>query len=103
MEILPAGSYKTLKQSVGIGGRGNKADYSINYTHLNSDGFSTAYDKNNTGDFDKDGYNQHVVNGRFGLNAGKKIKACLSGTYSNYKTDLDASAFTDERDYTVRK
>jgi vitamin B12 transporter len=96
-----AGSYHTLKQSVGIGGSGNNADYSLNYTHLNSDGFSTAYDKNKTGLFDKDGFNQHAVNGRFGFNAGKRIKATLSGTYSNYKTDLDASAFTDERDFTV--
>ena len=96
------GTYNTLKQSVGIGGRGNNADYSINYTHLSSDGFSTAYDKNNTGIFDKDGYNQHAVNGRLGFRAGKKIKATLFGTYSNYKTDLDASAFTDERDYTAK-
>jgi vitamin B12 transporter len=96
------GSYKTLKQSLGISQAGNKADYSINYTHLSSDGFSTAYDKNNTGHFDKDGYNQHVVNGRLGLRAGKNLKVSLSGTYSNYKTDLDASAFTDERDYTVK-
>jgi vitamin B12 transporter len=96
------GSYHTLKQSVGIGGRGKSTDYSVNYTHLNSDGFSTANDKNNTGIFDNDGYNQHAVNGRFGFKAGKKIKATLSGTYSNYKTDLDASAFTDERDYTVK-
>ena len=95
------GTYNTLKQSVGIGGRGKDAEYSVNYTHLNSDGFSAAYDKNNTGDFDKDGYNQHVVNGRFGFRAGKKIKTSLFGTYSNYKTDLDASAFTDERDYSA--
>ncbi len=95
------GTYHTLKQSVGIGGSGNNADYTVNYTHLSSDGFSTAYDKNNTGIFDKDGYNQHAVNGRFGFRAGKRIKATLFGTYSNYKTDLDASAFTDERDYSA--
>ncbi len=95
------GTYHTLNQSVAIGGKGNNTDYSVNYTHLNSDGFSAAYDKNNTGIFDKDGYNQHAVNGRFGFKAGKKIKATLFGTYSNYKTDLDASAFTDERDYTA--
>jgi vitamin B12 transporter len=96
------GSYHTLKQSIGISGKGSSADYSVSYTHHNSDGFSTANDKNSTGIFDKDGYNQHAVNGRFGFKAGKKIKATLSGTYSNYKTELDASAFSDERDYTVR-
>ena len=96
-----AGSYNTLRQNIGINGRGKNADYTVNYTHINADGFSTAYDKNKTGLFDKDGYNQHTVNGRFGFRAGKKIKATLSGTYSNYKTELDAAAFTDERDYTA--
>lgn len=95
------GTYNILKQSIGIAGRGNGTDYSINYTHLNADGFSAANDKNNTGIFDKDGYNQHTVNGRFGFNAGKRIKATVSGAYSNYKTELDAAAFTDERDYSA--
>lgn len=96
------GSYNTLKQSIGIGGKGTSTDYSVNYTHLNADGFSTATDKNNTDTFDKDGYNQNAVTGHFGFKAGKYIKAQLSGVYSNYKTDLDASGFNDERDYTVK-
>ncbi|MEI2738928.1 MAG: TonB-dependent receptor plug domain-containing protein [Chitinophagaceae bacterium] len=96
------GSYNTLKQSFGAGRKGSNADYSLNYTHINSDGFSAAYDKDNTGIFDKDGYNQHILNGRLGFRAGKRIKASLSGTYNNYKTGLDAAGFTDERDYAVK-
>jgi vitamin B12 transporter len=96
------GSYQTLQQSLGITQGGNNVDYSIYYTHLNSDGISTAYDKDNTGQFDKDNYKQHVVNGRIGFRAGKQVKVNLSGTYSNYKTELDASAFTDERDYSAK-
>ncbi len=96
------GSYNTFKQSVGLGGQGKFADYSVNYTHLSSDGFSAATDKNNTGTFDKDGYKQHAVNGRFGFSITKKLKATFSGTFSTYKIDLDASAFTDEKDYTVQ-
>lgn len=99
---LSAGSYNTLKQSLGIGGKNSMVDYSLNYTHLSSDGFSTATDKNKTGSFDNDSYGQHVANGRFGFAAGKKLKISLSGTYSNYNTELDASAFNDERDYSVR-
>ncbi len=97
-----AGSYTTLKQSLGISGRNSAVDYSLNYTHLSSDGFSIATDKNNAGNFDKDSYDQHVANGRFGFAAGKRIKINLSGTYSNYNTELDASAFNDERDYAVK-
>lgn len=97
-----AGSYHTLKESIGFGGTQKKTDFSFNYTHLGSDGFSAAYDRNKTGQFDKDGYDQHAFNGRLGFKAGEKIKVSLSGAYSNYKTDLDASAFTDEKDYTAK-
>ena len=97
-----AGSYHALKETFGIGGRGNRTDYSVNYTHFSADGFSAANDKNKTGTFDKDGINQHAVSGRLGFKVGKRIQTSFSGSYNNYKTDLDASAFTDERDYTVK-
>ncbi len=96
------GSYHTLKESIGFGGQKKKTDYSVNYTHISSDGFSAAHDKNKTGTFDKDGYDQHAVNARLGFGIGKKLKASVNGSYSNYKADLDAAAFTDERDYTVK-
>ncbi len=96
------GSYNTLRQSLGLDGHGKSLDYGVHYTHLNSEGFSAAHDKNKTGLFDDDSYNQHVVKARFGFKAGKKIRFNLQSSYSRYKTGLDASAFNDERDYTVK-
>lgn len=97
---LTGGSYNTLQQNLGFSTRGKQADLSFNYTHLGSDGFSTAYDENKTGQFDKDGIEQNTINGRLGFQVSPKIKVTFSGSYSRYKTDLDASAFTDDRDYT---
>ncbi|MBL7725321.1 MAG: TonB-dependent receptor [Chitinophagaceae bacterium] len=94
------GSFNTLRQNIGFNGRGNKADYSLNYTHLSNDGFSAAHDSSGSANFDNDGFNQHAVNGRLGFDLSKTIKMSLSGTYSNYKTDIDASAYTDDRDFT---
>ncbi len=94
------GSYNTLQQNLGFSTRGKQADLSVNYTHLSSDGFSAAYDENKTGLFDKDGIEQNTINGRLGFQLSTKIKATLFSSYSRYKTDLDASAFTDDRDYT---
>lgn len=94
------GSFNTLRQNIGFNGRANKADYSLNYTHLSNDGFSAAYDSSGSANFDNDGFNQHAVNGRLGFDLSKSIKMSFSGTYSNYKTDIDASAFTDDRDFT---
>lgn len=97
---LTGGSYNTLRQNLGFSTRGKQADLSFNYTHLGSDGFSTAYDENKTGLFDKDGIEQNTVSGKLGFQVSPKIKASLFSSYSRYKTDLDASAFTDDRDYT---
>ncbi|MEO6611002.1 MAG: TonB-dependent receptor [Chitinophagaceae bacterium] len=99
---ITGGSYHTLRQSLGIDGTVKVVDYGVNYTHLNSEGFSAAYDKDKTGLFDKDGYNQHIVNARFGFKAGKRIHFGMQGSYSHYNTDLDASGFNDERDFTVK-
>ncbi len=99
---LTAGSYSTFKQNAGISGGKDQVSYLLNYTHVSSKGFSAAYDENNTGAFDKDGFDQHVINTRLGFAISKKIKLEVSGVYSYYKTDLDASAFTDEGDYTVK-
>lgn len=97
-----AGSYNTLKQSIGLGKHDDKTGFTLNYTHLSSNGFSAANDKMKTGTFDKDGIDQHAVNAGLFFNISKKLKAAFSGTYSFYKTDLDAAAFTDEKDYTVK-
>lgn len=94
------GSFNTLRQNIGFNGRGKKTDYSLNYTHLGNDGFSAAHDSSSSANFDSDGFNQHAINGRLGFDAGKTIKISLSGSYSNYKTDIDASAYTDDRDFT---
>ncbi len=95
------GSFNTLKQHIGLNGRNNKTSYGINYTHTSADGFSSAYDSSGSGTFDNDGLNQHTVAARLGFPLSKSITAVFSGTYNYYKTDLDAAAFTDERDFTA--
>ena len=99
---LTGGSYNTYKQFAGFSGRNGKMNYILNYTHYSSAGFSAAYDSTGNQKFDKDGFNQHVVSGSTEWMPGRKIKVKLFGTYGYYKTDLDASAFTDEKDYTVK-
>ena len=95
------GSFNTLKQHIGLNGRNNKTSYGINYTHTSADGFSSAYDSSGAGTFDNDGLNQHTVAARLGFPLSKSITAVFSGIYNYYKTDLDAAAFTDERDFTA--
>jgi vitamin B12 transporter len=99
---LAGGTYGTFKQNVGLSGNTDKINYSIGYAHFNSEGFSSAYDSTDKAGFDKDGIDQHAVNGNINFKLSSKIQLKLFGTFNHYKTDLDASAFTDEKDYTVK-
>ncbi len=96
------GSYNTLKTTAGIGVNTKKINYGIHYTHLNSDGFSAAYDSTGKQNFDKDGINEYAVNGSIRFKLSKKFQLKIFSNYSQYKTDLDACAFTDEKDYSVK-
>ncbi|HEX4877554.1 MAG TPA: TonB-dependent receptor [Chitinophagaceae bacterium] len=95
------GSFNTLSQHIGLNGRTNKTVYGINYSHTSADGFSAANDSAGSGNFDKDGFNQHAVSARLGFPLSKSITADFTGNYNYYKTELDAAAFTDERDFTA--
>lgn len=99
---LTAGSYNTFKQYAGISRRNDKWNFILNYTHFSSAGFSAAYDSTGNKNFDKDGFGKHVANGTIEWMLSKKVKATLLGTYSSYNADLDAGAFTDDKDFTVK-
>jgi vitamin B12 transporter len=99
---MTGGGYNTLKQAVDISGRSKIVNWSAGYTHINADGFSTAHDSTGNKRFDDDGFNQHVVTARVGVKLGKNVQLNGFSTYSQYSTDLDASAFTDEKDYSVK-
>lgn len=93
------GTYNTLRQSVGLSGNGKKTNFSVNYTHIEADGFSTAYDSSKSGNFDDDGFDQHAVNARFNGKIAKTFWLGVFGNYNNYKAELDAGAFRDDRDF----
>ncbi len=99
---LAGGSYSTFKQNIGVNGRTERMNYSLSYMHQSAEGFSSAYDSTGNADFDRDGSQQHVVNTRIGFNHGKRLQSFIFGTFSFYKADLDAAAYTDEKDYTVK-
>lgn len=98
---LTGGSYGTFKQNAGISGNTNVVNYSVQYAHINSDGFSSAFDSSGKGNFDKDAYNQHVVNNTLAFKLGRRLQLRTVAGYTYYAADLDAQAFNDEKDYTV--
>lgn len=97
-----AGSYGTYRANVQLFGKANKLTWSARYSKLTSKGFSAAYDSTDKKNFDNDKFNGDVSNVLLQYQLSNEISFKTFLQYSHYKTDLDASAFTDEKDYTVK-
>ncbi|MBI1343017.1 MAG: TonB-dependent receptor [Terrimonas sp.] len=94
-----AGSYGTFNNSIVAAGFNRKASWSLGYTHITSRGFSAAYDSTGNKGFDKDGFNQNGLSARLQWAISKKLTAKWNGIYSRYRTDVDAGAFRDDKDF----
>jgi len=92
-----AGTYGTFKGNAGISGTSNAFTYNLQYTHLQSDGFSSAQDLSGNAGFDKDGFNQDAVSLNLGAAVTKNWKLRLFSQADWYKADIDDDAFTDDR------
>jgi vitamin B12 transporter len=99
---VAAGSFGTFKGVAGINGKAGKSFYNIQYSRLQSKGFSSAYDSTRTNNFDKDGFTQNIYSGNLSTSITDKLLLKLNGQAGKYTTDLDAGAFMDERDFNVK-
>lgn len=93
------GSYETRKINAGISGSQDILNYNVSYTHYKTDGVTESTDKNNTGKFDKDGYEQNAFMANLGFKIGNIAKITPYLRYSKYNGKLDIDAFTDDKDY----
>ncbi len=97
---LSGGSFGTYKIAAGIDGKAGNTGYNLQYTHLQSDGISSAYDSSGKGGFDNDGFHENLLL----FNVNQKLTDALqlraNFQWSRYDADLDAAAFTDDRLYT---
>lgn len=97
--LLGAGSYSTWKGNLSLGGQSEKTSYSAQYSHLNSQGFSSAFDEKGLGGFDKDGFVENNLSAQLKqrIVPGLLLKGLFN--YNTYTADIDAGAFVDDRDY----
>ena len=98
---IAGGSYGTFKGNVQVYGKAGKLTYTTRYAKLNTDGFSSAWDSSGKKNFDHDGYKGDVANAQVLFQATPELSLKSFILYSRYKTDIDASAFQDEKDYTL--
>ncbi len=98
---LNVGSYGTQRLSAGVNGATARVYYNVQYTRLQSKGFSSATDSAGNRNFDNDGIKQNTLLANVGLHITQRLTLKLRGISTYYKTDIDAGAFADEKDYTT--
>lgn len=96
-----AGSYGTLQANAGVRQSSGKSQLSLQYGFISSKGLSSANDSTGKNNYEKDEFLQHNVTGSWQYALTPSLKANIFGQYSWYKTGIDGTAFTDDRDYNV--
>lgn len=101
--LLTAGTYKANKEAIGLNGSLGNTGIAFNYSHAGSKEFSSATDASGTGNFDKDGYEQHAVsfNGKQQLT--ERLFVNTNVQLSNNNGMSDAGSFADDIDYTYKR
>ena len=98
---ISGGSLGTLKTNVQVYGKVNKLTYTTRFSKLITNGFSSAYDSTGIKGYDNDGYNGEVAHAAVQYEINKQMMVKTFVMNSQYKADIDASVFTDEKDYTI--
>jgi len=98
---LSGGSYGTLRGNIQLYGKQDKWRYSVRYAKLKTNGFSSAYDSTGVRNYDNDNYDGNVANAQVMFQATSKLSFRTFAMYSQYKADIDAGVFADEKDYYI--
>jgi vitamin B12 transporter len=96
---LGYGNKSTFRGNVQLFGKEKKLTYNARYARFSTNGFSAAYDATGTGNFDKDHYKSDVASVAVQYQLSDALSARTFFTYSRFNSDIDASAFTDEKDW----
>ena len=91
------GTFETYRNSFSAMGSTEKLNYSASISHMKSEGFSVASEKN--GNTEEDGYENKSLSGRLGYRFADNLNFDLSMRYSEAETELDAFG-VDDPNYT---
>jgi len=95
------GNLGTCKGNVQLYGKADKLIYSVRYAKIITNGFSAAFDSTGKNNFDNDGYNGNATNANIRYKITDNFMVKAFALYSQYKADVDAALFTDDKYYTI--
>ena len=96
------GNKNTSRNNIQLYGKEGKLTYSTRFAKLKTNGFSAAYDSTGTKDFDKDGYDGNVISAAVQYQVIPSLQVKTFIQHSQYKADIDAGIFADEKDYIIK-
>ena len=96
------GNKNTSRNNIQVYGKEGKLTYSTRFAKLKTNGFSAAYDSTGAKDFDKDGYDGNIVSAAVQYQIMPSLLVKTFVMHSQYKADIDAGVFADEKDYRIR-
>jgi vitamin B12 transporter len=91
----------TYKAGAGIDGRIGNTGYNVQYTHLHSDGISSAHDSTGKGNFDNDGFTENGVLANISHQLNSALQLRGNFQYAHYNNAIDAGAYRDDKLYTT--
>jgi vitamin B12 transporter len=95
------GNKNTVRNNIQLYGKAGKLTYTTRFAKLRTNGFSSAYDSTGAKDFDKDGYDGNVINASLQYQVIPSLSLKTFIQHSQYKADIDAGIFADEKDYRI--
>jgi len=96
------GNKNSVRNNIQLYGKAGKLTYTTRFAKLRTNGFSAAYDSTGTKDFDKDGYDGNVINAGLQYQVIPSLMVKTFIQHSQYKADIDAGGFADEKDYKIK-
>lgn len=96
---LAAGNKNTFRGNLQLFGRADRLTYNVRYARFSTKGFSAAHDITGNNGYENDHYNSDVASAavQYQLSDAFSIRPYFQ--YSRFRSDIDASAFTDEKDW----
>ena len=92
------GTYGTKANQIALNGVLAKINYTLGVDNQKSEGFSSAIDKYNTGNFDKDGYNNKSWYTKLNYSINDRWSIQANTRKTSYKASIDYGAFKDDKD-----
>jgi vitamin B12 transporter len=92
------GTYGSKNNQISFNGSIAKINYTVGFENQSSEGFSSAIDKNNTGKFDKDGYQNNSWFTKLNYTIDDHWSVLASTRKTAYKSSIDFGAFKDDAD-----